>query len=90
MDQDNNLHAKIPPALLKEAKSAVQSEHITLDELVRDALERRLRDLRRQKLRAYGEQQARTIGVNDEDDVERVVHEFREKERARNTKEPGR
>jgi predicted CopG family antitoxin len=83
MEPDKNLHAAIPPALLSEAERVAQAEHLTVDELVREALERRLRERRRQNLRAYGEAQARKLGITTEEDVERVVHEFREEERAR-------
>ena len=83
MEPEKNLHATIPPGLLTRAEQAAQQEHISLDELVSDAMERRLRDHRRQSLRAYGEAQARKIGVTSEDDVDRVIHEFREEERAR-------
>ena len=41
------------------------------------------RDSRRE-LRAYGEAQARKLGMNSEEDVERVVHEYREEEQAKN------
>jgi hypothetical protein len=42
MEPEKNLHARIAPALLAEAEKAAQAEHITLDELVSDAMERRL------------------------------------------------
>ena len=42
MEPEKNLHAAVPPALLTKAQQAAQDEHITLDELVRDAMERRL------------------------------------------------
>jgi len=44
-----NLHAAVPPALLARAQEAAEQEHITLDELVSEAMKRRLRE-RRQKL----------------------------------------
>src|ERR1700693_6047945 len=46
---EKNLHAAVPPALLARAQEAAQQEHITLDELVSEAMERRLRERRRQK-----------------------------------------
>ncbi len=52
---EKNLHASVPPELLARAAEVAQQEHITLDELVSDAMERRLRE-RRQKL--SGEAQA--------------------------------
>lgn len=90
MEPEKNLHATIPPALLTEAQNVAQAEHTTVDEFVRDAMERRLRERRRQKLRAYGDAQARKLGIATEEDVERVVHEYREEERERQNKERGR
>ncbi len=87
---EKNLHAAIPDALLMEAQKVADAQQTTVDELVRDAMERRLREIRRQRLRAYGETQARKIGVTDEDDVERVVHEFRDEQKPRNGSERGR
>jgi hypothetical protein len=89
MEPEKNLHAKIPPTLLTEAENVAQAEHITVDEFVQDAMERRLREHRRQKLYAYGEGQARKLGIREED-VERIIHEFRQEERERQNKERGR
>ena len=83
MEPEANLHAKIPPALLAEAKELASAEHITVDAFVQEAMERRLRQHRRQKLYAYGEEQARKLGIRQED-VERVVHEFRKEEHESN------
>lgn len=80
METEKNLHATIPSALLTEAETVAKAEHITVDELVRDAMEHRLRERRRQKLYGYGEAQARKLGIKEED-VERILHEFREEER---------
>ncbi len=41
MEAEKNLHASIPTALLTEAEQAASADHITVDELVRDAMERR-------------------------------------------------
>ena len=90
MEREKNLHASVPQALLTQAEKAAKQEHISLDELVSDAMERRLKDLRRQNLRAYGEAQAGKIGVTSEEDVDRVIHEFREEERTRQNNERGR
>jgi hypothetical protein len=80
MEPDKNLHAKIPPALLAEAEKAASADHISVDELVRDAMERRLSARRRHSLYTYGEEQARKLGVGEED-VDRIIHEFRQEER---------
>ena len=88
-EPEKNLHAAIPDALLAEAQKVADAQQTTIDELVRDAMERRLREIRRQRLRAYGEAQARKTGVTDDDGVERIVHEFRA-EKARDNGERGR
>jgi hypothetical protein len=38
MEPQKNLHAAIPPELLAKAQAAAEQEHITLDELVSDAM----------------------------------------------------
>ena len=88
METERNLHARIPPRLLTEAETLAQAEHITVDEFVQDAMERRLKERRRQKLYAYGEAQASKLGIREED-VERIVDEFRQEERTRQSKERG-
>jgi hypothetical protein len=88
MEPEKNLHASIPLALLMETENAALAEHITVDEFVRDAMERRLRERRRQKLYAYGEGQARKLGIK-EDDVDRIIHEYREEERDRPSNKHG-
>ena len=90
MGSEKNLHASIPYALLLETQKVADAQNVTVDELVRDAMERRLREIRRQRLRAYGEGQARKIGITDGEGVEHVVHEFRDEETARNNGERGR
>jgi hypothetical protein len=85
MNSEKNLHASIPPALLAEAQAAASADHISMDDLVREAMERRLRQRQLRDLYAYGDQQARKLGLN-EDDVERIIHEFRQEEREQQNK----
>ena len=42
MEPEKNLHAAVPPALLEKAHAAARQEHISLDELVSDAMDGRL------------------------------------------------
>ena len=44
---EKNLHASIPPTLLARAEEVAQQEHISIDELVSEAMERRLQEHRR-------------------------------------------
>lgn len=82
MKLDHNLHASIPPTLLAEAERLAAEKHVTLDELMQNALIRYLDDSKWRDLYAYGEEQARKHGVS-EADVERIVHEFREEQQER-------
>jgi hypothetical protein len=77
MEQQKNLHASIPPALLTQAEAAASAVQVSMDEWIRDAMERRLREERRQRLYAYGEQQVQKLGIPEED-IERIIHESRE------------
>jgi hypothetical protein len=83
MEQQKNLHASIPAALLTEAEQAASAVHVSVDEWVRDAMQRRLREERRQRIYAYGEQQAKKLGIKEED-VERIIHEFRQENQQSN------
>jgi len=83
---EKNLHANLPPALLTEVEKAASAEHITLDEVLQKALERYIEDRRWQKVYQFGEQQARKLGIR-EGDVDRIIHQRREKERERENKE---
>ena len=78
METEKNLHASIPNALLKEVQRVADAQQISIDELVRDAMDRRLREIRREKLYTYGESQARKLLIGP-DEVEGKVHELREK-----------
>ena len=76
MYTEKNLHVSVPPALRARAQEAAQDDHITVDELIRTALEQRLQARRRQKLYAYGEEQARLACLLEED-VPRISEEWR-------------
>jgi len=67
MEPEKNLHAMIPPALLLEAERAAQAEHITVDELVRDAMERRLNKRELDEVFAFGKRHARERGLKPGD-----------------------
>ena len=67
MEPEKNLHAVVPPALLTQAEKAAQDEHITLDELVRDAMERRLNKRELDEVFAFGKRHARERGLKPSD-----------------------
>lgn len=67
---------KMPSSLLAEVQEAATEEHRTGEDLVREAVERYLKDRRWHRLLAYGEQQARALGLSDAD-VPRLIEEYR-------------
>jgi CopG family transcriptional regulator/antitoxin EndoAI len=67
----------LPPKLEKEAEKAAKEEHRTKSELIREALRRYLEGRQLRKLQAYGAKRARELGIVSEDDVDRLVHEYR-------------
>lgn len=77
MEQEKNLHASIPSTVLADASRLAEAERISMDEFVRDAMQRRIGELRRQRLYVYGETQAGKLGIREED-VDRIVHDHRE------------
>jgi Arc/MetJ-type ribon-helix-helix transcriptional regulator len=77
---DDSQSVKMPSSLLAEIQAAADEEHRTSDELVREAVERYLEDRRWQRLLAYGEQQARSLGLTDAD-VPRLIEEYRQEQR---------
>ena len=77
---DESQSVKMPSSLLAEIQAAADEEHRTRDELVREAVERYLKERRWQRLLAYGEQQARSLGLTDAD-VPRLIEEYRREHR---------
>lgn len=76
------LSVTLPEAMLKQAKKRAKKENRTMSELVREAL-RRYEGLQAlQELQAYGEERARATGILTEEDVDRVIHEYRAEKRA--------
>ena len=78
MEPDKNLHAKIPPALLAEMENAASAEHITVDELVQDAVERRLHRRQWQDVLSFGERHAKARGLTEADVNEAIAEVRRE------------
>ena len=58
-DPDKNLHASVPPALLARAQEVAEQEHITIDELVREAMERRVNKREFEEVLAFGKKHAK-------------------------------
>lgn len=77
MEPEKNLHANIPPSLLAKAQAVAEQEHITLDEFVSDAMERRLNRQEFEEVLAFGKRHARKRGLKPSD-VEDAVDAVRD------------
>ena len=69
----------IPPALLAQVQAVADEDHRPPVEVLREAVERYLRERRWQKIFAYGEQRARTLGLT-EADIPRLIAEYRQEQ----------
>jgi len=79
---DDSESVRMPSSLLAEVQAAANEDHRSSDELVREAVERYLKDRRWQRLLAYGEERARSLGLKDED-VPRLIEEYRQQQQGR-------
>ena len=60
VNPEKNLHAAVPPSLLAQAEQAAAAENITLGELVRDAMERRLNRRELDEVLSFGKKHAKS------------------------------
>jgi hypothetical protein len=80
MKTERPIDTLLPPGLLAEVQAAALEEHRSPGELVREAIERYLREKRWQKVFAYGEQRAKELGLT-EADIPRMIAEVRQEQR---------
>jgi predicted nucleotidyltransferase len=73
---DSNLH--VPEALMAELKETADAERTSPDALAKEAIERLLENRKLQEIYAFGEGQARKLGIRERD-VPRIVKEMRRK-----------
>ena len=72
----------LPPEMLKRARKLAARENRTMSELVREALRVYQRGRQSwQDIFAYGEANAKRLGLKSEDDVVRMVREYRQQRR---------
>jgi hypothetical protein len=75
-DPEKNLHASISSALLSQAEKAAREEHITLDALVTEAIERRVNGRELEEVLDFGKRHARARGIRP-GDVTKGIAELR-------------
>ena len=78
----SNSSIRVSESLMAELQRAADVEQRSPEEVVEDAVERYLRLKRRESLYAYGEGQAKRLGIKEED-VPALVKEIRRDTSAR-------
>ena len=71
----------LPPKLLREAERLARKEGRTRSELFREALRRYLAEQSLRELQRYGAQQAKKRGVESDEDILRLIQEYRQEQR---------
>jgi predicted transcriptional regulator len=77
----------LPPEMLSRATALAKKENRTMSELVREALRQYERHRWWEETNAYGRARAKALGIREED-VDRVIHEYRQEKRARRKPRP--
>jgi CopG family transcriptional regulator/antitoxin EndoAI len=71
----------LPPQLLREAEKMAKKEGRTKSELFREALRRYLAEQSFRELQRYGASRARKLGIDAEEDIQRLIEEYRQEQR---------
>jgi CopG family transcriptional regulator / antitoxin EndoAI len=67
----------IMPDFLREVEKVAKEENRTKSELIREALRRYIEDREWEKLTLYARKKSAITGIKTEEDIQRVVDEFR-------------
>ena len=87
MRTTKTLSVTLPPEMLARAEELAKKEHRTMSELVREALRHYERHRWWEESNAYGRARAEALGIREED-VDRLIHEYRQGKRARRKRPP--
>jgi CopG family transcriptional regulator/antitoxin EndoAI len=69
----------LPPEIYKQVEELAKQKETSRSQILREALKRYVASERRwQQIRKWGEESAKRLGIKNEDDVDRIIHEFRE------------
>lgn len=72
MEPEKNLPTFIPPALLEKAQAEAEQAHVTLDDLVREAIERRVNKREFEEVLTFGKRHAKARGLKPSDVAEAI------------------
>ena len=68
----------LPTALVKKADQLAKREYRNRSDLIREALRIYLKDMEEwEQIFAYGKKQAKKLGIKSEEDVNKIVAEYR-------------
>ena len=69
----------LPPEIYKEVEELARQRETSRSQVLREALKQYVASERRwQQLRKWGQETTKRLGIKDEDDVERIIHDYRE------------
>ena len=81
------INLSMPAEFLKMIVRQAKSERRTRSEFLREAARERLqREQKWKEIQRYGAAQAKKMGIKTEEDVYRLIQEFRREERAKQSK----
>lgn len=76
------VNISMPEKFFKQVEELAKEENRTRSELYREALRQYIETRRWQKLQQETAERARKLGIESEEDVDRIVNELRNKETA--------
>jgi len=69
----------LPPQIYREVEELAKQKETSKSQLLREALIQYVTSERRwQQIRKWGEETAKRLGIKNEDDIDRIIHEYRE------------
>ena len=78
-----NINIAFPQDLLKEVNKQSKAESKTRSELIRESVRVYLNTEKWKKIREYGEKKRYEIGIESEDQIEKIIDGYREENNAR-------
>ena len=73
------INLSLPQETYVQVEELADRMEVSRSEVLREALKRYVASERRwQQIRKWGEETAKRMGIEDEDDVDRIIHEFRQ------------
>lgn len=71
----------LPLEILKQTEEMAKAEKKSRSEVVSEALKKYYVMKQLEDLREFGAKQAKRLGIRNEDDVDRLIHEYRRKKK---------